>query len=130
MNKAKFEEMLSKRDKAVADANEELRENGLKYVLLCLQDVFEKNPKLESFAWNQGEHYNDQNYEFETRFDDLTINEVSLENDNPESWMLPCSKQIEAVLSEIVSKEDYETIFGDSTVTVYKDKIELEDWWE
>jgi len=80
---------------------------------------------------SQGQFYNDQDYNFDVRLDEyfFHINSKRLEDmEARPKWIKPFHKEIIALFAT-VKESDLETIFDSSTVTVFKDKIEMEDFY-
>lgn len=90
-------------------------------------EIFDKNPKLESFGWKQYTTYFNDGDEctFSANTDYIDINGIDM-YDLEDEELDNLGKDISELLSNI-SDEIMKDMFGDhKTVTIYKNKIEIE----
>jgi hypothetical protein len=131
---------LAERDQIVAEANKQLRQHGIEFILTSLKGVFAKYPELKEFSWTQGQFYNDENYYYDVRYDnwylrinDERVEEVeaqkTVEGEEVTPWQETCADDIRAVL-QTLKDEDFRTMFGENIVTVTKDEITFESFYD
>jgi len=119
-NLPRFKSKIEERNKAVRAASRQIEKHGRDYITTSFKKVFEKYPQLKCFSWDQGQYYNDQDFDWccNNESDQIRINndqvseygELEGSSNDPDAdndWVEEAAEEICDILS-FLTDDDYQ----------------------